>query len=336
MFYLRLLTIITAITVFFACAAILHSPLLLAEGDGSDDASNSVGDNERNKMVSITKEEVRRITANLTEDYDAIDIIDSFHSMEILNRRTVEFSNATATTCAPWIQPKRRKVLFVELHTWKKYYGPSKYKTGEYYMSATWDYALRENGFIVDRVSTKSYYERMQKKEIKKYHLVFVRDPKWHRFYDDYDLFRKVRPMHFFGGWYFKRNDHNYRYQVRFHPKQILSAYPDERDRNTFMGYFAHNLIDEKMTQSAPAVRKRIGLLYGKNPEYFEGYEAVIQALLDAGFELHTTCQDSHAKLCKFPREVVRHGSMPPEDFAALMNNFSFMLGFRKPPVRDC
>mmetsp|Transcript_978 Transcript_978/g.1720 ORF Transcript_978/g.1720 Transcript_978/m.1720 type:complete len:141 (-) Transcript_978:3706-4128(-) len=42
---------------------------------------------------------------------------------------------------APWIPKTQKKVLFVELHKWKDYYGPSKYKTGEYYVSATWDYA---------------------------------------------------------------------------------------------------------------------------------------------------------------------------------------------------
>jgi len=34
-------------------------------------------------------------------------------------------------SCAPWIPYSARKVLFVELHTWDVYYGPSKYKTGK-------------------------------------------------------------------------------------------------------------------------------------------------------------------------------------------------------------
>ena len=40
--------------------------------------------------------------------------------------------------CAPGIQQEKRVVLFVELNTWKHYYGSSPYKTGEYYVSATW------------------------------------------------------------------------------------------------------------------------------------------------------------------------------------------------------
>ena len=75
--------------------------------------------------------------------------------------------SSNSTSCAPWLPQKDKNVLFVELHTWETYYVPSKFKTGEYYVSATWDYALRRNGFVVDRVSTKQYYERMTSHDIK-------------------------------------------------------------------------------------------------------------------------------------------------------------------------
>ena len=65
------------------------------------------------------------------------------------------FENHPTTSITTNKRRSKQKVLFVELHTWKDYYGPSKYKTGEYYVSATWDYALRDHGYIVDRVSTR-------------------------------------------------------------------------------------------------------------------------------------------------------------------------------------
>jgi len=34
---------------------------------------------------------------------------------------------------------------------------------------------------------------------LKKYHRIFVRDPKWHRFYDRREILCKVRPMYFYG-----------------------------------------------------------------------------------------------------------------------------------------
>jgi hypothetical protein len=231
------------------------------------------------------------------------------------------------STCAGWIPPAKRKVLFVELHRWTDFYGPSKYKTGEYYMSATWDYALQRNGFEIDRVSTNQYYERMDVEEIMQYHRIFVRDPKFHRFYNISSIACKVRPMYFFGDWFYGKNDRNYRFQVPFAEKQILSAHPD--DHNTFLGYFPHNLLSYDGIPKAE--RGKVGLLYGKRPEYFEGYDDVILALLSEGFELHTTCKDTLEKHCPFPVEVIRHENLNPDEFAQLMKKFSFMLGFKNP-----
>ena len=233
-----------------------------------------------------------------------------------------------SSICAKWIPSKRRKVLFVELNRWEDYYGGSKYKTGEYYVSATWDYALRKHGFQVKRVSTHQYYKRMKVEEILQYHRIFVRDPKHHRYYNISSIQCKVRPMYFFGDWYYKKNVHNYRFQVPFDEKQILSANPD--NHNTFLGYFPHNLLSSSDLPNYE--RGKVGLLYGKKPEYFKkDYHDVILALLSEGFELHTTCMDTAKKKCHLPDEVIRHGNLNPDDFAKLMKKFSFMLGLGEP-----
>lgn len=235
-------------------------------------------------------------------------------------------------TCAEWVKGENRKVLFVELHDWDTFYGKSKYKTGEYYVSACWDFALRQNKFHVDRVSTNHYYTVMSADDIKKYHLIFVRDPKEHRFYNDTQLFSKVRPMYFFGGWKYEKNLHNYRFRVPFEEKQIVSAYPDVDTNNTFLGYFPHNILASTGSSDVPEKwRRRVGFLLGKRPEYFIRYKHVIQSLLDKGWELHTTCKDTLNLSCPFPSSVIRHGSMSPNDFANLMKSFSMMLGFQKP-----
>ena len=272
----------------------------------------------------------------------------------IESNQTTDIANNIwkGSNCARWIAEEQRIVLFVELNTWKHYYGKSKYKTGEYYVSATWvrfwlvclhslnykfqcshflekDYALRRNGFGVHRVSTKQYYDRMKKNEIRKYHLIFVRDPKWHRYYDEHDILCKVRPMYYFGGWYRGKNPQNYRFQFPFAENQILTAHPGTR--NTFLGYFPHNLLNEVNLSNAS--RGRVGLLYGKKAEYFDGREHLIQKLLDEGFELHTTCSNSMHKNCSFPNNVIRHGHLNPQDFSKLMGSFSFMLGFQRPLV---
>jgi hypothetical protein len=172
----------------------------------------------------------------------------------------------------------------------------------------------------------------MSADDMKKYHLIFVRDPKEHRFYNDTEIFSKVRPMYFFGGWKFEKNLHNYRFQVPFQETQIVTAYPDVDTNNTFLGYFPHNLLESTDSSFvSEKTRNRIGFLLGKRPEYFIGFKHVIQSLLDNGWELHTTCKDTMNLSCPIPSGVIRHGPMPPQDFANLMKSFSMMLGFKKP-----
>lgn len=230
---------------------------------------------------------------------------------------------------APWLKSSRRKVLFVELYTNKTYYGKGKFKTGEYYISSTWDLALQSMNFEVHRVSTKEYYERMSKEDLAPYHRIFVRDPKFHHLYEDnHDILCRVRPLFFFGEWEHQKNDFNYRYEFPFHEKQIVTAHKD--DVNSFLGYFPHNLLEDSKVQN----KKKSGLLYGKKAEYFQGFEEIFQRLLDAGFKLHSTCQDTEDQQCPFPEGVIKHGPMKPEAFARLMTEFSFVIGFRKPEVR--
>lgn len=255
------------------------------------------------------------------------DILNSFVST-LRSHRSLDTSNHSHNNVAPWIPDHGRKVLFVELLTWEDYYNKLKKTTGEYYVSATWDYALRRNGFVVDRVSTKQYYDRMTKSELLVYHRIFVRDPRWHHYYDDKNILCRVRPMYFYGGWVFGKNDHNYRFNAPFAQTQILSA--NREEKNSFLGYFPHNILQPD--EQRP-FRKKVGFLLGKMPHYFDGHGDVIKALLDAGFELHSTCTDLSTKVCPLPQEIIRHGSMTPIAFANLMTQFSFMLGFVEPKV---
>lgn len=230
-----------------------------------------------------------------------------------------------------WLPKEKKKVLFVMLETWKRYHGLDKSsKTGEYYASATWDYALQQHGFEVDFVSQRRYNHIMTREEIASYYRIFLRSPRWHRFYNHFDILCKVRPMYFYGGFSFdlKRGYENPVFRSKFAETQVLSA--NAEDKNTFMGYFPHNILLENPTRPE---RKKVGLLYGKKPEYFEGKENVIKALLDNGFELHSTCKDSSQKVCPFPPEVIRHGFMTPGGYASLMKQYSFMLGFNMPKV---
>ena len=63
---------------------------------------------------------------------------------------------------------------------------------------------------------------------------------------------------------------------------------PHENHHNTFVGYFPMHV---RATNPAHARRKKVGMLLGKEPVFFEGDEKtkVIAALLKDGFGLVTT-----------------------------------------------
>ena len=250
---------------------------------------------------------------------------DILHPEPSKDRRNAAIMD-TPLSCASWIPLVDRKVLFVELHTWDMYYGPSKYKTGEYYVSATWDYALRRNGFQVDRVSTRHFFERMTPSEMRSYYRIFIRDPKWHTHFSHHDILCRTRPMYYFGEWFQNKVKDNSWFMVPFDQKQILAAHPEEF--NTFLGYFPHELLTN--TTIPRAERGRIGLLYGKKPEYFAPYQTLIRRLIAEGFELHSTCTDHTLMKCPFPTQVIQHQNLGPAEYSMLLNRFSFMLGFQK------
>jgi hypothetical protein len=68
------------------------------------------------------------------------------------------FSSSTRYQCAPWLTHwSQRKVDFIDLATMKAYdRRKGIYSGGEFYMSACLDYALRQNGSSVHRLSAKS------------------------------------------------------------------------------------------------------------------------------------------------------------------------------------
>jgi len=56
---------------------------------------------------------------------------------------------------------------------------------------------------------------------------------------------------------------------------------------------------------------------------------ALLQALLDAGFELTTSCVPLHA--CNMPKGVRSMPKLPPEEYAQVLGRFAFMLGTGDP-----
>jgi len=84
--------------------------------------------------------------------------------------------------------------------------------------------------------------------------------------------------MYYYGEWYLRGKEKRTIGSIR--PLMILAI------GNTFLGYFPHTILsDDPMLPTAVDIGS-VG--YGKKQEYFEPYTVVIDALIEAGFTLHT------------------------------------------------
>jgi hypothetical protein len=236
------------------------------------------------------------------------------------NRTKIEIPLKLNTRkCASWVPSQDRKVLFVGLSTWADFYAPGSSSGGEDYVSATWDYALRRNGFQVVGKIDMGTFQQMTDLEMRSYYRFFFNGPAtWHPHFRYRDILCRARPMDFFGRWQQKGPE------GRYDPKQIVTPY--DGGFLTYMGYFPHNLLN---TTTSKAERGRVGFLLGKHAKYFVPHQAVIQRLISEGFSLHATCRDHDSIKCPFPAEVTNHQYISPSEYAKLMSSFSFMLGFQ-------
>lgn len=197
-------------------------------------------------------------------------------------------------TCAPWI--KNRKVLFMDLATMDLYYSRKKdiYRGGEYYMSASLDYALRENGFTVEWHSVTSICNNRGGLATiaKNYHRIFANGiAPWEELQVSDTLswsnMCKCCSFHWWENIKAPPSE-----TVPFDHRQFLKPYPTADFYNTYLGYFPHSVL--LRTEYPSPARAKVGVLLGKTPGKFKApaFQRVIQALLDNGFELHTTCND--------------------------------------------
>lgn len=241
------------------------------------------------------------------------------------------------STCAAHIPPSSRKVLFIRMPTMKKFYEKFSKKGGEYYVYACLDYALRQNGFEVEM--TNQHLGRISEQELRQYHRIFLNGIEEQYYQLDVlrnnpDILCKLRPLHFFGNWRPEPPKNNQ--TVVLNHRQILSPYQDVY--NTFMGYFVHSLLyddgnKEERQLATPTPRPKKGLIVGKIQSLFNAqHYAIMEALIAEGYTLYSVCKDlTHH--CGMPPQVIVQRSMAPKDYAALMGEMAFLIGFGDPVV---
>ncbi len=271
--------------------------------------------------------------------------------------------------CAPWLTaPTERTVAFLDLSDMDTYYDMKKkmYRGGEFYMSASLDYALRENGFIVHRVGIKSILQELQqqpndkenvlKKFAAKYYRIFTNgyDPlerlnNVSSLWNQPDLICKLRSIH----WWGNTNEHFVaspngttastsidQLLPMLHHTQWLKPYPTADYHNTFIGYIPHStillptyhrMIHRSLRQllfgkGGIPEPRKVGLLFGKFSKSFRHGKTLIDALIADGFILHTTCTDCHDNT--LPEQVIRHGSISPLQFIQLLQSEELDISF--------
>jgi Glycosyltransferase family 18 len=255
------------------------------------------------------------------------------------------FSSSTRYQCAPWLtRSSQRKVAFIDLATMNAYYRRKGiYRGGEFYMSACLDYALRQNGFSVHRLSAKSLLRNGDLvKVFSKYHrLIANGSHPWKRLNVSSSATSgttngtlewstgmcKLRSFAWWGNVETKREDIiglaglATRHDLPFDPKQWLKPYPTADFFNTFLGFFPHSVLLQKTPPSA--FRGKVGMLLGKVPTGFNQIGPVVDALLLDGFELHSTCPDC----TMLPSQVIRHEKVGPGEYIELLKSCAFLLG---------
>lgn len=254
--------------------------------------------------------------------------------------------------CAKWVPESKRNVLFVHGLGMKNFTQnkDQKFMSGEFYAAASWDYAIRQNGFRVDEVSWE-HFESMPVDALEnKYHRIVLTctvndwSEKCTLFNEKEKLeklgmkLRQSNVRHKIGALYWWDHDENetpgFFGEDFFHPKQVLAPF-DWQSTNTFLGMFPHCFrLDREEGDLPSAKRGRVGLVLGKRGEFFDDDAIrVIQALVQKNFTIHTTCLHGDCHRVRLIEGTIIHRKLDPEGYANLMRQASFLLGIGNPII---
>eukprot|EP00931_Biecheleriopsis_adriatica_P019425 TRINITY_DN13241_c0_g1_i2.p1 TRINITY_DN13241_c0_g1~~TRINITY_DN13241_c0_g1_i2.p1 ORF type:complete len:399 (-),score=48.86 TRINITY_DN13241_c0_g1_i2:116-1312(-) len=225
-------------------------------------------------------------------------------------------------SCAADLPASSRKVLFVPSDMSGK-----QSVSGEYYHFFVVAEAVRANGF------TAEFHDKMDQEFLAKAaeaHRIFV--------FDNVDLNCtyltdpgvrcKVYVQALFGE-YSTSEAYKDRNFCGLSRRQVLASWPDKEQN--FIGVWPMYALqyppqEKKRTKKGLLMGKHRGFFFPDNASAAHQIQSVISALVDDGFELHSTCQD-----CTFPSTVHNIGHQSPENFAKLMQTFAFVLGVGDP-----
>ncbi|GFH52462.1 hypothetical protein CTEN210_08938 [Chaetoceros tenuissimus] len=274
-------------------------------------------------------------------------------SLRALRGKTIIVEDSNNFTCAPQIPKEKRKVLYINAIGIEKYATnlEQKYMSGEYYAMASWEHAIRQNGFLVDEVTFEEVLE-IPETLLHEYHRIVLgcayKDWKTKcSLHNDEEylikLSQKLRPIKAKVGsfyWWDHEEDEvpGYLGDDFFTPKQVLTPF-DWQKSNTFLGFFPHFHITQNSTNDAtedtlPLKKERIGLVLSKDGDFFDEQALrVIDSLVQHNFTIHTTCKLHNCSMFLKRKGVVNHKKLTPTMYVKLMEESAFMLGIGNPII---
>lgn len=225
-----------------------------------------------------------------------------------------------------------RKVALADFAPWDMYQRGEGYLGGESYWGASLHYILKSLNFSVEFVDYEKFLKHRSGELVDgRVHRLVVNDPAklWrnkHKALENPSAQCRIRTLNYWSNW-----DCHDDACKGIDLRQILSPFPDRL--NTPIPSFVHSLVTLPPNQDA-GNRKRRCYILGKSGKYFgtDRVKALLTALADANFELHTTC--SGAGCWMPPRgEIVKHGKMLPPEFSKFLRKMAFIVGFGDPKV---
>jgi len=218
-------------------------------------------------------------------------------------------------------------------------------------------YGLEQSGFQVDTVSPARPFHTISPATLQQYHRIFFNGVQYFPHLKEHPgIVCRLRPLFFWGNW--PRTDPNYgdsnnATPYQYDPRQILAPFPE--DYNTFVGFFVHSLLDENnnvddsninstspaenindaawTVSSAGKPRTKQGFIIGRKAHLFDDRDkALMQTLLDNGFQLHSICTGLF-HCGGLPAGVQIHSNLNPQTYAQFMKEMAFLIGFGDPIV---
>jgi len=273
---------------------------------------------------------------------------------------TLDAAEGNKFVCAPWIPQEKRKIVASLLDNWhfgvywKRYQQGLGALGGEVYWSVSLEYVLRQLDFELVNALDFNAIRALRQGHAHRYirhDLEVSKIAQWRygpSIAEETDVTCRVRQFSWWNQWNLPPNNEgaNFYFQnapskYSHDPRQILSVFEDDPSNSTptCIPFFTHSQVT--LPPPTSPRKEKQGFLFEKGCNL---NIAIVHGLLEAGFKVYTQCSKSpqHRQRQildpKIPPQYLdqmvhtgTQGHLVPRDYAQLLGNMSFVLGFGFP-----